>query len=182
MGYYMAGDYYAAGGIFGTIGKAIGGIAKTVGGLVPGPVGGVISGIGGAITKISGGGVAKVPTPTLSLPAAPTGITGAIGVKMGPIQINPLAAIPGGAPLVSAPAGMGAPAGYHLNKSYSYARGMPAGSFYVKNRRMNPANPRALRRGIRREKAFVALARHVLKGTGLSVSRRQIAKKSTRRR
>jgi len=77
---------------------------------------------------------------------------------------------------------MGAPAGYHLNKSYSYARGMPAGSFYVKNRRMNPANPRALRRGIRREKAFIQLARHVLKGTGISVSRKSFARKTTRRR
>jgi hypothetical protein len=48
MGYYQAGDYYrggdgnyAAGGIFGSIGKFIGGVAKTV--VKASPIGGVVA-------------------------------------------------------------------------------------------------------------------------------------------
>ncbi len=41
-----------------------------------------------------------------------------------------------------------------------------------KRRRMNVANPKALRRAIRREQGFVKLAKKALKGTGYHVTRR----------
>lgn len=41
-----------------------------------------------------------------------------------------------------------------------------------KRRRMNVANPKALRRAIRREQGFVKLAKKALKGTGYTVARR----------
>lgn len=46
------------------------------------------------------------------------------------------------------------------------ATGMPR----AKRRRMNVANPKALRRAIRREQGFVKLARKALKGTGYRVT------------
>ena len=43
--------------------------------------------------------------------------------------------------------------GFHPNKSRG-CDGMPPGSKCVKNRRMNPLNPRALKRAVRRAKGF----------------------------
>lgn len=56
-----------------------------------------------------------------------------------------------------------APQGYHLDKATR--------TRYVKNRRMNVANPRALRRAMRRTDGFVKLAKRALKGTGYAVRR-----------
>jgi hypothetical protein len=76
-------------------------------------------------------------------------------------------------------------AGYHANKSgYWTNDGVyhAPGTVMVKNRSMNPGNARALRRGIRREQAFVALAKRALKGTGITVSRRSFGRKPARKR
>ena len=43
---------------------------------------------------------------------------------------------------------------------------------YYKRRRMNVANPKALKRAIRREQGFIKLARRTLKGTGFVITRR----------
>lgn len=57
-------------------------------------------------------------------------------------------------------------------------RFLPGGQTgYYRRRRMNPANPKALKRAIRREQGFIKLARRTLKGTGYSISRRGIASK-----
>ncbi len=59
------------------------------------------------------------------------------------------------------PAGCGCESGFHLNKSIGRGRatmGMPPGSYCVRNRAMNVANPRALRRGLRRVVGFGKLA------------------------
>ncbi len=53
--------------------------------------------------------------------------------------------------------GQGVPSGYHFAKDGS--------GRLVRNRRMNVANPRALRRSMRRLDGFEKLARRVLKGT-----------------
>jgi len=53
------------------------------------------------------------------------------------------------------------PSGFHPNKSTGKGRqtmGMPPGSYCVRNRAMNVANPRALRRGLRRVAGFGKLA------------------------
>lgn len=55
------------------------------------------------------------------------------------------------------------PTGYHLAKDGS--------GRCVRNRRMNPANPKALRRAMRRTDGFVKLAKRALKGTGYAVRR-----------
>lgn len=55
------------------------------------------------------------------------------------------------------------PSGYHYAKDGS--------GRLVRNRRMNVANPKALRRAIRRTDGFVKLAKRALKGTGYAVRR-----------
>ena len=83
-------------------------------------------------------------------------------IRVGPVGINPSAALPGGRPLftpaapVAAPPsvnGAGAPAGYHLNKSSYFLKDgtyVEKGTRYVRNRRRNPMNPRALKRAVAR--------------------------------
>lgn len=181
MGYpYMNsnyGDYYGyqAGGL----GSLIGGAIRAVGSVLPGPVGAVASGVGSLIAgkKTTGSSVA-VPIPTtVKAPAQQIPQIPAPGV-VGAVQRF----VPGGA------TGM-MPAqlyrGYHYNKSYmNFLRAQSEGRAHqdpmaeprvknqvVKNRRMNPANAKALRRAIRREQAFVSLAKRTLKGTGITVRR-----------
>ncbi len=65
---------------------------------------------------------------------------------------------PGAAP---AAAGCGCESGFHLNKSIGRGKqtmGMEPGTYCVRNRSMNVANPRALRRGLRRVAGFGKLA------------------------
>lgn len=88
----------------------------------------------------------------------------------GPNVLRPFAALPGGAPLIGPGTAMQAangggcitcPSGFHANKSTSTAQatfGAPPGSICVRNRSMNVANPRALRRGLRRVSGFSKLA------------------------
>lgn len=71
---------------------------------------------------------------------------------------RPTRILPGGVPATSPGC---CPTGYHFNKSESRARatmGAPPGSICIKNRSMNVANPRALRRGLRRVAGFGKLA------------------------
>lgn len=55
-------------------------------------------------------------------------------------------------------------------------RGVPGGATGLmmgpRRRRMNPANPKALRRAIRRQASFVKLARRALKGSGYAITSR----------
>lgn len=187
---YAAGDYgmtvnypYAAGGLFGFIGKAVGTVAKTVGGLVPGPAGAVARAVGGALapSRPSAPSIALPAMPPPSFPSVPAGTPGASPVPglSGMVQ----RALPGGASGYQGGAG-GAPPGYHWNKSHSYAKNLPPGSFLVRNRTTNSANPRALRRAIRRQSGFLALARRVLRGSGYSIKRSGLGvkRRATRRR
>jgi len=92
-----------------------------------------------------------------------------IPIPATPFQVQPGAFLPGGKPLFSrrlpmtttaaaAPGmGMACPSGYHLNKAMS-CDGRPAGTYMVRNRSMNVANPRALRRSLRRVAGFGKLA------------------------
>jgi len=49
-------------------------------------------------------------------------------------------------------------------------------AFGGRRKRMNVANPKALRRAIRRTDGFVKLARKTLKGTGFTIARRGLSK------
>lgn len=183
MGYYpgarMVGDYYPGrrmqGDIWSSLGKIGGTILKGAGAFAGGGILGTAISLG---TQIFGGQGRGTPTPTfpggggLPAPMSPGG-----GINLpGPFRINPLAALPGGKPLVTKEGGQ-CPPGWHLNKGGKYP-----GTYCVRNRSMNPANPKALRRAIRREKRFIVLARHALAGTGIKIGRSSgFAKKSKRR-
>jgi len=179
MPYYSAGDYYqgdnyAAGGILGTIGKALGGAVK---GFV---TGGPLGAIRGAVTSIQGGRAATVggtkgivaPIPQGSaLPG--TGVQvqlpsiGKGGVDMGGIAIGTFGSPSGtmGVATMAGPNGKGCLAGHHINRSTSYPQGgkVEAGTACVKNRHMNPLNPRAASRAMRRLSGFSRAANSVEK-------------------
>jgi hypothetical protein len=157
MGYYR-GDYYA--GVRGDPGffSFLGGVAKSAVGLIPG-VGPVLSSV---LQKIPGraapaaAGVASTGGMAIIRKGA-----GAVG---GAILKHPVLSAAGAAGAVGAlgmagaehlMAGGGAcPRGFHISKS-KHAKHFGA---CVRNRRMNPCNPRALRRSIRRAHAFTKLA------------------------
>jgi hypothetical protein len=155
------GDYYAGDpGIFGWLAKKALGVAK----VIPG-----VSGIAGTAERILFPGAAPPQMPPMGtppiirapLPMAPGGQLPAVPVPgtKGAIQ----RILPGGA---SGYMSQGIPAGYHLNKAPNRVTGQPAGSYLVRNRSMNPGNARALRRAVRREGAFVSLAKRTLRGSG----------------
>lgn len=87
-------------------------------------------------------------------------------IMPGPGRLDPMALLPGGRPLWSS--GQCEP-GWHLNKQMSHGRethGALAGTICVRNRRMNVANPRALRRGLRRVAGFGKLAQRARRDIG----------------
>ncbi len=158
MGYYYRpqGDYrtggygYPAGdpGLLGFIGKAVKGIWKVakpvLGAAIGGPIGAAIT--GGAI--VGAAGTALVAS-TGSPPAPPS----MPGVGM----IQPVVAgVVQGAMAGRSMGGL-CPSGYHPAKDGS--------GRCVRNRRMNVANPRALRRSMRRVKGFEKLARRTISFT-----------------
>lgn len=141
--------------------------APVIGGLIGGPVGAVVGGLG------SGG-----RTPPIMSPVAPAVPRRSGTIAIGPMRYSSQTNYPpvprfGGASMppatahermASASAGAGCcPTGYHLAKDGS--------GRCVRNRRMNVANPKALRRSIRRTEGFVKLAKRALKGTGYAVRR-----------
>lgn len=152
---YAVGDPFLGGLIKGA-GKFLGGVAKTVGGIVPGPVGGVLSTVGGLIT---GGGGGAAPATSIR----PISITGGLPTFPGSPMMNVTLPQQQYAPGFPAAGAMGAavgayqPKGYHLNKSgYFLKTGqyVAPGTKWVRNRRTNPANGRALRRAISRTSQF----------------------------
>lgn len=137
MGYYARGDYYR-GDPF--IGALIGGAAKSLG------LGKVVSKaarwVGSRIspssvkkaTAVLGTTAVAAPVLTMGggmLPARTTNVPAPINI--GPLGINPSAALPGGEPL------------------FSWGT--------KKRRRMNPLNPKALKRAVRRAEGFEKFAK-----------------------
>lgn len=196
MSNYAAGDNYgrlgnypyAAGGLFSSIGRAIGGAVRAVTGVasavLPGPAGAVA----GAINRIAGGGTASLPATSLvPLPqSVPVTRTPGVGGLISRI-------LPGGdtgyeVDLGQLPNIGGCPTGYHRNKSGYFLKSgqyVPKGSVCVKNRSMNVANGRALRRGLRRVAGFGKLARRARRDIGraaTAVGVRRGARKVARRR
>jgi hypothetical protein len=177
MAYYLTGDYYKGdyyGGARGDPGlfSFLGGLAKSVfkigtGFVTGGPAGAIGAGIGvlrGGAGMAAGFAQPGGPPGGLHLPGT--------GVSVVPGNILP------GRPSVFQPSAGTGGMGYHLNKSAHRAQPAHAKkSYYVRNRHMNPANPRALRRAIRREQHFVALAKRVLRGTGITIGRHSFGRK-----
>lgn len=169
MGDYKTYGYAGDPGFLSGLWKGIKKIAgPVIGGLIGGPVGAVIGGLGGAKQAPAG-----IPVPHMPGQPSPWMMGGAVsfpgGVSVsgalvpGQGRLPPYTAagpgvIPGGGR-----GGAGVPSGYHFAKDGS--------GRLVRNRRMNIANPRALRRAIRRTDGFVKLAKRALKGTGYAVRR-----------
>jgi len=129
------------GGFIKTVGKVVGGAAKITSKIVPGPLGGA-AGILGGVLSPSRGRPPAPPLPQLRGIAPPVPVPG-------------LQQLRGQEMRAAAMGACGCPSGWH-NAKDAQARGMCR---CVRNRRMNPTNPRALRRAIRREESFIRLAR-----------------------
>ena len=155
--YYAQGDYYVGDpGIFGSLFR---GVTRTIGGAIGGAASATRASSEQAV--IEAGDEGSAYTPALRAKHAMAVMRGGAG---------------GGAPIrgaLAAPGGMAVgpplPAGFrvrrtHLNKATYYRRGggvqnltpglVFKGTEFVPNRRMNVANPRALRRAIRRVSGF----------------------------
>lgn len=156
MSYYYGsparGDYktYGYAGDPGFLSKLWKGFTK-VAKFIPGPIGTIATAIGGgaALTKM-------IPTPP-SFPGVGTGMQQFAGpTKQWPSALGPRQ------PGWQAPTTKGmypydpaaCPTGYHLAKDGS--------GRLVRNRRMNIANPRALRRAMRRVQGFEKLAKRTI--------------------
>ena len=159
MGDFKTYGYAGDPGWLSSIWKGIKGIAPSIiGSMVGGPVGAVIGGLGGG-----------APKPQKRLPAPPGTVGGSIsfpggtGVSVGwqPGALTPgqgrlppfTASGPGVLPGGGRGGGM-VPSGYHFAKDGS--------GRLVRNRRMNVANPRALRRAMRRAQGFEKLAKRAI--------------------
>lgn len=160
-----AGDFLGIGGAIKKVGGVIGKVAGIAGSVLPGPIGAgakIVSKVlkGGGLPYAAGVGAATVGLAGLGkLPVLQTGSG---------VQINPANLLPGGAPLFSGVCKSG-----RFNQDGS-CRKTPT---------MNPANPRALRRAIRRQTGFIKLARRALRGSGYVIaSRGSRARKVARRR
>ena len=180
-GGYFSGGYYA-GGFFSNLAHGIGGALKgAVGGLlsgnplkaITGAVGGAISGVGQA-DVLAAGPRGLTDTELAALHARDTRLKAA-GRKVPALPGTPpgTALVPAGGMAMMAPGGM-LMRGYRLNKSTYITRGggtsrwptvltiHPKHTEPVKSRRMNVANPRALRRALRRAHGFAKLARRYI--------------------
>jgi len=154
MGDYKTYGYAGDPGFLSSLWKGIKKIAPTViGGLIGGPIGATLGG------AVGGGGPPRLPAP-------PGTIGGAISFPGGtmistawqPAGVTTRgrgsSVLGGMVPSGAAPAGGVCPTGYHLAKDGS--------GRMVRNRRMNIANPRALRRAMRRVQGFEKLAKRTI--------------------
>lgn len=150
MGDYKTYGYAGDPGFLSGLWRVVKKVARPIiGGLIGGPVGAVI---GGAVAT----GTAPRPP---AMPTPPPGTVGGAVSFPGGVTVSG-AMVPGapGAGVAGA-----CPSGYHQAKDGS--------GRWVRNRRMNVANPKALRKAIRRTDGFVKLAKRALKGTGFAVRR-----------
>jgi len=121
-------------------------VPRLIGTAIGGPVGGLITGASVATAVLAPG---KPRAPALP---APGGMIGGAVSFPGGTTVSVAGALP-----THAGVGAHAPAGYHLDKATR--------SRWVRNRRMNIANPRALRKAMRRVQGFEKLAKRTISFT-----------------
>lgn len=169
-GDYYRGDYYQ--GDFLGIGKAVKKIAGfAYNTFVPQPIRTGVAMVRGAIgsgpARAVAPGGAQLTHDLTQIPLVQDAVHdyAAIGAGINNTAIPSMSLTPSG---MMVPCQM---KGYRTNKSgyYRHPRGNPAAAVYVppksvcvKSRRLNVANPRALRRAIRRAQGFAKLARRVM--------------------
>lgn len=148
MGDYRTGGYAGDPGWLSSLWRGIKKVAPAIiGGIVGGPAGALIGG------GLGGGGVK--PTPPIAPmgfggPPIPGGAIGGAVTFPGGTRVS----LAGTLPVPHAGVGPHAPAGYHLDKA--------TGTRWVRNRRMNVANPKALRRAMRRAQGFEKMAKRTI--------------------
>ena len=167
MSYYspQAGDYktYGYAGDPGFLSSLWRGVKKfalpVIGGMLGGPLG---AAVGGAV-----GGGAKPQAPRMQFPMVPSGTQFVGGVTMpGGASISGGVMVPGRGrlpPFTATGAGVlpgGGRGGQMIPSGYHFAK--DGSGRLVRNRRMNVANPRALRRSMRRVQGFEKLARRTI--------------------
>ena len=167
MSYYspQAGDYKTYGyagdpGFFSSLWRGVKKFAlPVIGGMLGGPLG---AAVGGAV-----GGGPKPQAPRMQFPVVPSGtqfvgqvsmpggasLSGGVMVP-GKGRLPPYTATGPGVLPAGGRGGSLVPSGYHFAKDGS--------GRLVRNRRMNVANPRALRRSMRRVQGFEKLARRTI--------------------
>jgi len=144
MGDYKTYGYAGDPGFLSGLWKVVKKVARPIlGGIVGGPIGAVVAGGSAVATRVA-------TAPPIAPPAGSIG--GAISFPGG-VSISG-ALVPG---LPGAIAAGGQPAGFHLDKATR--------SRWVRNRRMNVANPRALRKAMRRVQGFEKLAKRTIQFT-----------------
>jgi len=160
MGDYKTYGYAGDPGWLSSIWKGFKKIAPIVGSIFGGPIGGLV---GGAIA-----GKAVARTPALNIPGTiggqisfPGGTSVGLGfapgggaIVPGRGRLPPFTATGPGVLPAGGRTGQMIPSGYHFAKDGS--------GRLVRNRRMNVANPRALRRSMRRVQGFEKLARRTI--------------------
>ena len=114
--------------------------------LIGGPIGGLIT-----AATVAGGVVAATKPRPPAITPPPGSIGGAVSFPGG-TTVSVAGVLPSHAAV-----GAHAPAGYHLDKATK--------SRWVRNRRMNIANPRALRKAMRRVQGFEKLAKRTIQFT-----------------
>jgi len=144
MGDYKTYGYAGDPGWLSSLWKKV--IRPAAGFLIGGPVGAIVGG------ALSGGGSA--PAPAQPPMAPPPGSVGGAITFPGGTQLSVAGVM--GQPGAPAPGGI-TPAGYHLDKKTR--------TRWVRNRRMNVANPRALRKAMRRVQGFEKLAKRTIQFT-----------------
>ncbi len=144
MGDYKTYGYAGDPGWLSSLWKKV--VKPIIGGLIGGPVGAVIGGV-------AGGAAVATSTPTMALPPPPGSIGASVtmpgGARVSVAGVIPHAGMPG--------MEGHKPAGFHLDKK--------TGTRWVRNRRMNVANPRALRKAMRRVQGFEKLAKRTIQFT-----------------
>ena len=167
MSYYGSpmGDYrtYGYAGDPGFLSSLWRGVKKIAIPLIAGALGGPVA--GGIATTVMGGGrtppimpMAAAGTQVVGQVTMPGGASFGMGVQAGPQGFRTPKAGRYGPPRIAGPVAAGIPgaipSGYHYAKDGS--------GKLVRNRRMNVANPRALRRSMRRVQGFEKLARRTI--------------------
>jgi len=147
MGDYKTYGYAGDPGFLSSIWKVVKKPLIRIAGAAFGPVGAAIATAATVGSVVAG---AAKPAPP-ALPAPPGSVGGAVSFPGG-TTVSVAGVLPSHAAV-----GAHAPAGYHLDKQ-THTR-------WVRNRRMNVANPRALRKAMRRVQGFEKLAKRTIQFT-----------------
>jgi len=163
MGDYKTYGYAGDPGFLSSLWKGIKKFALPIlGGVVGGPIGAIMT--AASTGRAPAGQALTVPGQVTGAVSFPGGMQIGMGYAPGTAvavpgrgRLPPFTATGPGVLPAGGRGGQMAPAGYHLDKL--------TGTRWVRNRRMNVANPRALRRSMRRVQGFEKLARRTISFT-----------------